>query len=187
MVPEPDALESLLAEVEPLDTPDGPVHPVLLAGRVVTGAGALDPGSLPVAEVVRGDLVVAAYDRRLVALRLARRGSLLVHRRAFEGALAPTAGTLLEDDLAWTARLLRHELGLLVPASVVVRALGGAPARPPAASLRLLTGDALAPRERPWFAFRMAEDGVAAARARLRRAAAGERGAARHAGRGSPR
>jgi hypothetical protein len=166
--------------VEPLDTPGGAVHPVLLSSRVVTADGGLDAGALPVAEVVRGDLVVAAYDRRLVALRLARRGSLLLHRSALEAA-APFAP---REDLAWTARLLRTELGLLVPASVAVRAEGAEPARPATAALRLLSGDALAPREKPWFAFRLAEEGVAAARARLRRDAGGARGAGHHGDRG---
>ena len=183
VLPTPDALERLLAAVEPLGTPDGLIGPILLASKVVTETGALDPGSLPVAEVGRFDLVVAAYERRLVALRLARRGSLLIHRRAFAGASA-AAPSVLDPDLTWTARLLRRELGLLVPGSVVVRIDGAGRAWTPAASFRLLTGDALAPREKPRFAFRLAEEGVAAARARLGRAAAGERGAAHHADRG---
>ena len=183
VAPEPDALARLLEALEPLDTPGGPVPPVLLASTVVTAAGRLHPGSVPVPEVARGDLVVAAYDRRLVALRLARRGSLLVHRRAFEDPPTLAAGSPLDDDLAWSARLLRHELGLLVPASRVVRSAGGGPARGPGPGLRLLTGDALAPRERPWFAFRLAEEGAAAVRGRLVRGAGGGPGGARRAGR----
>lgn len=183
--PEEDALDALLeAAREPLDTPDGPESPILLASRVVTAGGELDPGSLPVPEVHRGDLVVAAYDRRLVALRLARRGSLLVHRRAFEGVASSSDGAPFDDDLRWTARLLRHELGLLVPASVVVRDAGCAPASRVGPALRLLTGDALAPRERPWFAFRLAQAGLAAVRRRPRRAAGGGRGAGHRAGLG---
>jgi hypothetical protein len=76
------------------------------------------------------------------------------------------------DDLEWTARLLRREPGMLVPASVVVRDPACArrsrsPARALLASrLRLLGGDALQPRERPWFAFRLAEQGLGELRER---------------------
>ena len=182
-VPEPRALEHLVAA---LDAAKALPAPVLLTGKVLAPDGSLDPRSLPVAEVVRSDLVVGAVGRRLLAVRVARRGSLLVHRRAFERPPGAAACAPLDDDLAWTAGLLKHEPGLLVPASVAVRtgpAWGGAT---PAGSehtragayasraelgrwLRLLSGDALAPRERAWFGFRLAELALATARTRLSR------------------
>ena len=151
--PAPDALERLLEHAGVFDS-------VLLASRVVGPGGRLDPGSLPVPENRDLDLAVAAYERHLVALRVARRSSLLVHRRAL---VAPAE----EGDLAWTAALLRTSPGLLVPDSVVVRT--AAPRRAPVearARLRLIASDALDASEKPWFAFRLMEDGLA----RLRKA-----------------
>src|SRR5439155_803778 len=80
--------------------------------------GAPDPGSLPV-PAVAADLAVAAVRLRLLAIRAARPGSLLVHRGAIERWGPPPGGG---DDLVWTARLLRGRWGVLVPGSVAVRA-----------------------------------------------------------------
>lgn len=119
-----------------------------------------------------------------MALRLARHGSLLVHRRAFAGDPPPWAGAPFWDDLVWSASLLRDELGVLVPQSVVVREAGGPRPSRVGPALRLLTGDALAPRERPWFAFRLAEEAIAAVRGGRARDGDEARGAARRAPRG---
>jgi hypothetical protein len=62
--------------------------------------------------------VLAALARHAVLLRVARRGSMLIGRDLAR-QLKPMQ--VLERDLVWTARLLRRELGLLVPASVAVR------------------------------------------------------------------
>jgi hypothetical protein len=162
VVPEPHALESLLGA---LDRVDLIAAPVILASKVVMPDGALDPRSLPVPHVHEPDRVVAAFEQRLLAVRLVRRGSVLVHRRGIEREGLPRTGSVFfGDDLVWTGRLLRDEPGLLVPASVVVR-------RPPsersvkrgkrtsvAAGLRLLTSDALAPGEKPWFGGRLGEE-----------------------------
>jgi hypothetical protein len=182
--PEPRALEHLLAVLGELkELPP----PVLLASKVVTAGGSLDPRSLPVPEVLRRDLSVAAVRRGLLALRVAARGSLLVHRRGFETAGLPRTASALYDDRQWAGRLLKDELGLLVPSSVVVRADMGERTEARRARLELvsglslLLGGALESKETPWFAFRLAEQGLAAARAQTRRirtraAAAGRRG-----------
>ncbi len=162
VVPDPRALEHLLAATA---AADGLPAPVLVTSRVLTPDGSLDPSSQPVAEVGRSDLVVAAVGRHLLAVRVARRGSLLVHRRAFQQGPATAGHSRLEDDLAWTAGLLRDELGLMAPASVAVRARRGQSRAELARWWRLLAAGALAPRERPWFAFRLAELALASARA----------------------
>jgi hypothetical protein len=148
--PEPTALERLLEALELLGslTP-----PVLLASKVVTPDGSPDPGSLPIPQILDSDLAVAACERHLLSIRVARRGSLLVHRRGL-----PHAGP--ERALEWTARLLRDAPGFLVPQSVAVRS----PVRRSdvGALLRLVLSDALAPREKPWFAGRLAETALAA-------------------------
>jgi hypothetical protein len=157
--PEPSALERLLEAVANLGSLS---PPVLLASKVVTPDGALDPGSLPTPRARELDFAVAACQQHLVALRVARRTSLLVHRRGFEACGLPRAGSLPGgDDLEWTARLLRHEPGVLVPRSVAIRRPRGKQPRVElAARLRLLRSDALARGEKPWFAFRLVEDAV---------------------------
>lgn len=154
--PRPDTLDELLAALERL----GPLpRPVLLASKIVGPDGSADPGSLPLPRVVDIELGAAAFERRLMPVRTVRHGSLLVQRDALAAAGDPG------DDLAWSARLLKDELGLLVPASVAVRR-SPTPARPDLSGrLRLLASDALAGGEKPRFALRLAEDAVAARRA----------------------
>lgn len=183
-VPEPTALERMLAVVDEVDDMPPPEvddlpPPVLLASKVVRPDGSLDRPSLPVAQVGNADLAVAAFERRLLSLRVARGGSLLVHRSGLE-AVASRWPRLspFHDDLEWTARLLKGRLGLLVPTSVVVRApaAGRDRCRPAhrevAGRIRLLLGDAVDVRDKPWFAFRFAEEGLA----HVRRAPPFERG-----------
>jgi hypothetical protein len=158
-VPEADALERLLEATRATSA-------VIFAGKVVLPDGALDPLALPVPAVTEPEVTLGAFERGLLAIRAARRGSLLVRA----GALDPPAVRSARDDLLWTARLLLRERGFLVPASVAVRAPG-----PPAAErrraragladwLRLVISNGLEPAEKPWFAFRLAEEALAAAR-----------------------
>jgi hypothetical protein len=156
VTPQPEALERLLAAVERLNELPAPV---LLASNVVTPGGSPDPGSLPVPEVLDPDLGAAACARRLLSIRVARPGSLLVHRRGLERLGLPTAGREVE----WTARLIKRGPGLLVPDSIAVRR---PPTRRPdlAGLLRLVLSDALERREKPWFCFHLAEQALAAAR-----------------------
>ena len=155
-VPEPSALERLLDVVA--HPPTEP--PVLLASKIVTPDGSPDPRSLPVAQFLDPDPAIAAFERRVISIRMARRGSLLVQGHATDVGLDP-----FDRDLEWTARTLRGRSGVLVPASVAVRKTGTAPAPPQLRSLlRLMGGDSLEPREKPWYGFRVAEQAVAARR-----------------------
>ena len=166
-IPEPTALERLLEAGAPAT---GLHTPALLASKVVLPDGSLDPRSLPVAQVRDPDFAIAAFEHRMLALRVARRGSVLVHREAIKMVASRWPRlSFFEDDMEWTARLLKQRSGLLVPASVVVR-------RGPQTSagaevgrrLRLLVGDAIELGDKPWFAFRFAEEILADARSRLR-------------------
>ena len=161
VAPEPGALRELLAAAHGDDAAE---DPVLLAGRVATPGGPLHPASLPVVEVLNADAVLAALDRRLLALRVARPGSVLVHRKAFDAHGPPEPAPL--GFFSWTARVLRSERGLLVPSSVAIRhaEAGPAPHAELTARLRLLRSEAFAPRERPWFAFQQATEAVRAVR-----------------------
>jgi hypothetical protein len=168
-VPQADALERLMAVIEP---PGDMPRPALLASKVVRPDGSADPSALPVASVRDPNFGVAAVERRLLALRVARRGSLLVHRSGLEAVAAEWPRlSPFADDLEWTARLLKERRGLLVPASVAVRQPGArVSARPePWSRLRLLLGDAVELGDKPWFAFRFIEQAVADLRGRWRR------------------
>jgi GT2 family glycosyltransferase len=155
-LPEPPALEALLDALGRL----GPLPPPsLLASRVITAAGGLDRGSLPVPEVRDPDDTLAAFKQRLLAVRLVRGGSLLLKREALERHRLPRPGCRrVRDDLAWSARLLRHEPGLLVPDSVATARAGGEDDREEVRRLRrLLLSDGLAGREKLFFAVRLVE------------------------------
>ena len=113
----PDALRRLLAARR---APEGLPAPALLASRVVWTDGRAHPMNLPT--VRRRDVghLVAAARERLVALRATTFVGLLVSRGAIERhGLPPEHFFFQADDIDWTARLLRHEQGYLVPDSVV--------------------------------------------------------------------
>src|SRR5205823_5134812 len=127
VLPERRALECLLAATKGVS----PV-PGLLASRVIVTGGMLDPSSMPVAEVHESGRVLAALDQRVVPLRAVRSGSLLVASSALERDAPDSSGALADRALEWSARMLRRELGVLVPGSVAIRP-PGAERHPPAA------------------------------------------------------
>lgn len=148
VVPGVDALAALLTAREQLPAA------VLLASRVETPHGQLDPVSLPVIAVHDPVRVLAALERRAVPLIAARRGSLLIRTGDLARREPPSSGALLR----WSARLLRSELGVLVPRSLAVRTSS---ARSRGAARRLAEDvTALAAvdrRDRLWFAAHLAE------------------------------
>ncbi len=118
-VPAPDALEQLLRPLD--DLGDLPV-PSLLASKVVWTDGTLHPKNLPWARLDEGSIeaFVSAADRRLVLLRVASWVSILVSREAVEEHGLPLKHYFIwGEDGEWTARLLKHGTGYMVPASVV--------------------------------------------------------------------
>lgn len=167
-VPEAAALEALLAVAA--DHGDLP-PPALVAGRVLAADGRIDPGGAPWIPLLDRVTVIDAARRRLVSLRLARWGSLLVHRDVLARHGLPRADFAGGgDDLEWTARILREEPGYLAPRSVSRRAApprrpigGGAEVRNRARMVR--TGAWTGP-EPVWFAFMLLVDLARAARRR---------------------
>lgn len=162
-VPEAPALERLLEVAED----PGPLPaPILLASRILTEDGSFDPTSLPVAQVMDRDVALAAFERRVVSLRLVRAGSLLVHRDWLEVPDHPGLDPFA-DDLEWSARTLWRGPGMLVPGSVAVRGPldpRGTRRRERRALVeraRLLRTDAIDPTDKPWFVLRVLEDAIA--------------------------
>jgi len=165
VAPKPDALERLLE----VAAGSGQLPaPALLASKVVLPDGSLDPLSLPTAQVRDPDLAIAAFEHRVLSLRVARKGSLLVRRSDLEAVTSRWAHLdVFSDDLEWSARLLGEHPGLLVPTSVAVRETGAGPPRRALARRelvsrgRLLLGDAIERGDKPWFAFRFLEEALA--------------------------
>jgi hypothetical protein len=116
--PAPDCLERLQAARALV--PDA----VLIAAKVVLPDGSLDPGSEPVPRILDKQEAVEAARLRLLALRAARPGAMLLRGDARDGLLA-------------TAALLAGGRGYLAPEAVAVRA-APKPREPLRERLRLL-------------------------------------------------
>ncbi len=166
VVPEPRALQSLLDALASLDQ-----RPVLLASKILTPDGELDPRATPVPDTHRPDRVLAALDQRCLALRVARSGSLLIHAQALEGLDIGDSGAFVDRDLEWTAKAMQRGTGVLVPASIATRQWRGEQRGLPmvsrriASSIRMLA--ALEPSDnRLWFAVHLVEHWLSSLRRR---------------------
>lgn len=163
-IPDADALERLL---EPLDDLGPLPSPALLAGKIVDRSGALDRERAPWPRLLQKEVSIDACQRRLVSVRAACHGSLLVHRRVIEQHGPPRADYIdAGEDLEWTARALRAgETGYLVPASVAVRL---APTPDDGRlddrlldlrnRVNMIRGSAWDGEEKLWFGFLLAQD-----------------------------
>ena len=153
VAPAPDALERLL---EIADT-DGalPAAPVLLSSRILRPDGTLDPACAPWVPFLDRTVAMAAADRGLASVRMARWGSLLVRTEAIRRIAAPRPGYSAAGDLEWTLRLLAERSGFVVPGSVAIRQAG--PRHGRRAELRdrarMLAAGGWGPNERAWFAY----------------------------------
>jgi GT2 family glycosyltransferase len=162
-VPGPDALEALL---EGAARGSGRRACVLAAGRIVTADGSTHPDALPWPVLLDKEAALGAAAERLVAVRAARHGSLLVRRSAIATEGLPRSSYRAGgDDLEWTSRLLRAGPGFLVPGSVAVRRRGeadrpggGAPRawRGRRNALDLLVRGPFSMQERLWFGYGLA-------------------------------
>lgn len=112
----PTALSELRAAAERV--PGGP--PVLLASRVLWRDGQMHPMNAPLPERARVERLVRGAELGLMPLRSATFVSVLVHRRAVESHGLPLKHFFMwSDDIEYTGRVLKHDLGFLVPTSVV--------------------------------------------------------------------
>ena len=115
-IPEPTALERLLAARERLD---GLPEPVMLASRIVWTDGRLHPLNPPGLRLGDMDLMVRASARGLLPLRWNTFPSTLLKREALERHGLPLKHFFLwSDDIEHSARLLRDEVGYVVADSV---------------------------------------------------------------------
>jgi hypothetical protein len=163
--PAPDALHALLSAASRTGDPS----PVLVSSTVLDAAGELHPDGLPRHEIFEKERSVAAAENRLVQLRIAGPGSVLVSADAVARVGPPRVD--LPEDLVmreWSARMLRSwdDVGYLVADSVAVRR---APARRATVSewigrIRMIGSRAWTPTERLWETFLLGEQALAALR-----------------------
>lgn len=166
-VPEPGALQALLAASEAASAPP----PLLLASKVVDREGRLHSDSMPRHEIFEKARSIDAVERQLVQLRAAAHGSVLVAGGAIGRFGAPRSDLPPSLDMhEWSARMLRSwdDTGYLVPASVALRdALPVAiPWRQSLARVRVLGSSAWSPSERLWEAFLLGRSAAHAIRPR---------------------
>jgi rhamnopyranosyl-N-acetylglucosaminyl-diphospho-decaprenol beta-1,3/1,4-galactofuranosyltransferase len=131
-VPEPTALEHLLATIERYP---GRRQPVLLASRVVWSDGRDHPMNTPRRKPwVRRSEAARAERAGAMPIRSASFVSILVDAETVRDRGLPIADYFLwNDDFEYTTRLLRRRVGLLCPDSVVVhktKTFGAADADP---------------------------------------------------------
>ncbi len=115
-IPEPAALERLLTAPERLD---GLPEPVLLASRIVWTDGRIHPLNPPGLLLRDMDLMVRASVQGLLPLRWSTFPSTLIKREALERYGLPLKHFWIwSDDIEFTARVLRDEVGYVVCDSI---------------------------------------------------------------------
>lgn len=116
-VPTPGALEGLLDAARSYEG-----QPAVLASKAVWTDGREHPMNRPRPRPLL-DHKIAAHAEEIgtIPIRTASFVSIMIDRRAIEADGLPMADYFLwNDDFEYTARLLRHRIGLYVPYSVVV-------------------------------------------------------------------
>jgi len=168
--PGSDTLGALLRFAQ---DPGGLPSPLILSSKVLDAAGRLDHRSQPQHEFRDHEAALDACGHRVMAIRAAHSGSVLIRADVVARFGLPGRGVPAHWGLfTWTARILRASSspGYLVPGSVAQRA--GAPAPRPAeyrSRLRMLAGRTWSPDEWRREAYVLAVD-VMGAPQRARRA-----------------
>lgn len=117
-IPSPTALEELLAGAE---RSPGPDDPPVLASRVLMTDGRLHPTSCPNPRMEAFGGVARDAANRVLRIRTATFVSLMLSRRAVqEHGLPREHYVVCCDDIEYTARILKHNPGYMIPQSVVV-------------------------------------------------------------------
>lgn len=114
-IPQPEALEALM-EATSLNP-----KPLILASVVKWTDGTLLTLNFPTVKVQDHEFLLKAAKAGCVSIRSATFVSLLIHRCAIERYGLPIKQYFIyNDDLEYTARVLRYNFGVLVPKSVVI-------------------------------------------------------------------
>ena len=117
-IPSPTALAELF---NALDRLDGLPEPSILASKVVWTDGKVHPMNPPAPHPLDIDLFLDAIERGVVPIRSNTFPSLLVKTESVRRHGAPRKGFWIwADDMDFTQRILRDEIGYAVPASVAL-------------------------------------------------------------------
>ena len=96
-------------------------QPLLLASRVKWIDGSVHPMNFPMIKTSDLDLLVKSVEMGYLSIRSTSFVSVLVHRSAIETYGLPIKDYFIwNDDVEYTARILRRGVGFLVPSSIVV-------------------------------------------------------------------
>lgn len=96
-------------------------QPLILASTVRWVDGTLHPMNLPLIKTHDYDLLVKTIEFSFLSIRSVSFVSLLVHRQAVASYGLPIAEYFIwNDDVEYTSRVLKSELGVLVPSSQVL-------------------------------------------------------------------
>jgi len=96
-------------------------RPDLLASKVVWIDGALHPMNVQKPKLYNPEEQFAAAEHGTMAIRFTSFVSMLIHRRLIETYGLPIPGYFFwNDDVEFSARILRREFGVMVPSSLVV-------------------------------------------------------------------
>jgi GT2 family glycosyltransferase len=119
-IAEPDSLRALLAAKDSFEEAE---RPCLLASKVVWTDGSLHPMNIATSKRLDQDAegVLLAAQHSAVSMRWVSFVSALLHRGVVSRHGLPIADYFIwNDDAEYTARVLRREFGVMVPASRVV-------------------------------------------------------------------
>jgi rhamnopyranosyl-N-acetylglucosaminyl-diphospho-decaprenol beta-1,3/1,4-galactofuranosyltransferase len=117
-IPQPPALERLLAARDRLD---GLPDPVILASKVLWTDGRVHPMNPPWPNPGDINVYLEALERGVVPIRANTFPSMLIRRDAVERHGPPRKGFWIwADDMDFTLRILRDEPGYVVPESVAI-------------------------------------------------------------------
>lgn len=113
-----DALAKLFDAFDRFPASD---KPVILASKVLWTDGTLHPMNIQKPKLYNPQQQFLAAECGTMSIRFTSFVSMLIRRDAIEQHGLPIAEYFLwNDDVEWSARLLRQSLGVLVPASVVI-------------------------------------------------------------------
>ncbi len=111
-----NALHQLLSTFENLRRE---LKPSILASKVVWVDGSLHPRNIPRFKVFNSNSVLWAVEHGVLPIRSTSFVSIIVHREAIERKGFPLKEYFIwNDDVEYTARVLRDGFGVIVPSSI---------------------------------------------------------------------
>jgi rhamnopyranosyl-N-acetylglucosaminyl-diphospho-decaprenol beta-1,3/1,4-galactofuranosyltransferase len=119
------ALEELFIAHKQWEDEEPQQYPQLLASKVVWRDGSIHPMNIPDIWTKDRERIFAAVSKSALPIRSSSFVSVMIRRTMVERYGLPIADYFIwNDDLEYTARILRYEFGVIVPKSVVCHNTG---------------------------------------------------------------